>query len=466
MNKSPLGSPNQRRLHFTLLALFLGCVGCGSGQAPRGGDATIRPSSLNVVEFGAVGDGTKLNTASIQAAVDQCHKSGGGAVVVPAGEFVTGTILLKDNVTLVLNDGAQLIGSTEIKDYTNPDPFMDGVNQERGWCLVGAVDAKNIGLSGKGTIDGRGTREHFKNPRPFLVRFVRCDGVTVDGVTLQNPAAWTVHCFECEDVRISRVRINSHVNSNNDGIDIDSCRKVLIEFCDIDSGDDAICLKTTSPRGNDDITVRNCRLKSDWGAIKFGTESVGDFENVTITDCHIHDTKGGGIKILSVDGANIRNVRISDIAMEEVDQPIFVRLGRRLRTYRLSDKPRAPGTISDVSISNLRAKTSDAGRLSHQTAIFITGTDNQRIERLRIENAVISVLGGGAKDQMTREVPENPTAYPEYRSFGGALPAFGIYARHVKDSTITNVTITTRTPDERPLLKTEDVVNCQFDVEK
>ena len=281
--------------------------------------------TFNIDDFGAKGDSITLNTVAIQQAIDQCSRSGGGTVVISKGIYISGTILLKSDVTLHILKAAKLVGSSNPAHYQNIDPFIDATGQQRGKCLVGAVGANNIAITGGGTIDGVG--EQFKpGPinnllkdsysaddikklvanRPFLVRLVKCTNIKIADVHLRQPAAWTLHLFQCKKASISKLNIYSHANQNNDGIDIDLSEDIVVNDCDIDTGDDAICFKTTSLMPCNNISVRHCRLKSEWGAIKIGTEFMGDFTNISVKKCLVYDTRGGGIKILSVDGANIR----------------------------------------------------------------------------------------------------------------------------------------------------------------
>lgn len=166
---------------------------------------------VNITTYGAIGDGQKLNTEAIQKAIDECHGSGGGKVTFPKGTFLSGTIVLKDNVTLHFEQEAVLLGSTDVDDYKNMDPFTDGLGIDVGWALLVAVDAKNISIEGNGTIDGQGTKlratqiltdtrsESLRwGRRPFLVRIVRCEGVKVKDITLKYSAAWTSHYFQCK----------------------------------------------------------------------------------------------------------------------------------------------------------------------------------------------------------------------------------------------------------------------------
>ena len=410
-------------------------------------------SFCNVKEFGAIGDNKTNNTLAIQAAIDACHKAGGGEVLIEEGNYITGTILLKDNVTLHIAEKATLIGSSNPEDYKSIDTFVDATGQNRGKCLIGAINAKNVGLIGKGKIDGKGQAFERKTlrkalkakgygkdatnmlvaNRPFLIRFVKSKNITLKGLFLTNPAAWTCHFYKCNGVFVDELEILSHANKNNDGIDVDSSHDVIITNCKIDSGDDAICLKSTSPEATYNVSVNNCSLKSDWGAIKFGTESMGDMYNIKIKNCKINDTKGGGIKILSVDGANIFNITIDSIEMQNVDMPIFVRLGERLTTYR-GVKQREVGSINDIYISNITAVTPniDQARISPPTGVFVTGTPTRKIGKLYLDNISITLPGGGTLVHKTIEVPEDSSSYPEFSWFG-ILPSYGLMARHVEE---------------------------------
>ena len=425
--------------------------------------------SWNVEDFGAKGDSQTLNTAAIQKAIDTCSRAGGGEVLISDGIHVSGTILLKDGVTLIIHENATLLGSENPADYQSIDTFVDGSGQERGKCLIGALDAKDVGLGGSGTIDGRGAS--FKRDRiaktlekagidrsqlgklaanrPFLVRFVRSQNIKIRDINLRQPAAWTCHFFQCDKIDVDGISIYGHAHENNDGIDLDSSNNVRIQDCSIDAGDDAICIKSTSPVPTHDVYVSNCTLKSDWGAIKFGTESMGDYHNITIEHCRIHDTKGGGIKIFSVDGANIRNITVRDIEMENVDMPIFMRLGERRRTYRNAPQ-QSVGSIDQVTIRNITAVTRslEESRVSPPAGVFITGTPNHKIGAVTLENIYITLPGGGTKEHTSLVVEEQETKYPEFSLFG-PLPAYGLFARHIQTLNTKNLAFNTTSTDER-----------------
>lgn len=428
-------------------------------------------ADVNVKDFGATGDGTTLDSKAIQQAIDACTKQGGGKVVFPAGKYLSGTIVIKDNVTLLLQKDALILGSTDINHYDNIDPFMDGLGIDVGWALLVAVDAKNIGIEGEGAIDGQGSKlkaQHVLTDtrgeakiwgrRPFLLRIVRCTGVTVRGVSLYYAAAWTSHYFQSRQILIEQVKIVSHGVAHNDGMDIDGCQNVQIRDCDVESGDDALCFKTTSSTmACKDITVTRLRLKSNQAAIKMGTESMAPFEDINISHCDIYDTRNGGIKLLTVDGAHLRRVNISDITMKNVRTPMLLRLGSRLTVFRKGKDTQQPtGSFDQVVIRNVKAEAAADAQLKPPSGILITGVPGHTINNVTLENIEISLAGGGTAEQARHAVPEAIDQYPEVKTFGPLIPAYGIWARHVKGLKLKNIRFHLSSPDLRPAFIAED----------
>ena len=432
---------------------------------------SLHATDIDVTKYCAKGDSTTLNTTVIQKAIDDCSKSGGGKVIFPDGKYLSGTIVLKDNVTLYLQKNAVLLGSTNVEHYYNPDPFKDGLNVEVGWALVAAVDAKNIGIEGEGAIDGQGSKlkaEQIKTDlrpegerwgrRPFLLRVVRCNGVHIKGVSLYYAAAWTSHYFQSTNIDIEGLKIMSRGVAHNDGIDIDGCQEVRIKNCDVVSGDDALCFKTTSSKmACKNILVSGMRLKSSQGAIKMGTESMAPFENIKISDCYIYDTNNGGIKLLTVDGANLRNVQISKIEMVNVKTPMLFRLGSRLSVFRKDqDTKQQTGTFENVVVRNVKAIAADSSQLTSPSGILITGIPGHYISNLTLEDIDITLLGNGTAEQSRVSVPEAIDKYPEIKTFGPTIPAYGVWARHVKGLKLNNVRIHLKNNDVRPAFICED----------
>lgn len=457
----------------------------------------ICTGSFNIKDYGAVGDGETLNTKAIQRAIDACSAAGGGKVWIPTGRFVIGTVQVKSNVTVSLDYGAALLGSQNKKDYPteNLRPAREG-NSE---CLLYAEDATNIRLEGIGVIDGRGQPEFFpkragpggRDDRPRLIRFENCENLTFSGLTYKNPAFWGIHLIDCKDVHFTGVTVRMRNNhSNNDGLDIDGCDNVLIENCDIVSGDDAICLKS-SLNACRNIVVRDCIVSSATAAVKFGSSSYGGFIDVDISNCYFYDCPMGAIKLQSVDGARLENISISRIVMEDVGSPLFVRLGNRGRTYTKNtytgtrvlngekSEGAGVGSIKNIRMSDVVAKVSYLDRVAAAKSpykvlefeegselsekekgmagpIMITGIPGHYIEDVVLENIEISYPGLGTEADAKREVPEDITRYPE-QFFFGPLPAWGAYIRHTKNVTFKNVKMELRKQDARKRIVLDDV---------
>ena len=456
------------------------------GVVADGNDTTFT-KVMNIKSFGAIGDGVAMETKAMQDAIDSCHDAGGGTVRVPAGDFQIGTIELKSNVTLSLDYGANLLGSTNKADYRTEG--LDNPREGGPHCLIYASGATNIAIEGLGVIDGRGTPESFprlrsggrnRGLRPRLLRMVNCDGLTFSGVTWKRPAFWGLHLIDCKNIHLNAVTIRFRNNNyNNDGLDLDGCEDVLIENCDIDSGDDAICLKSSkNPCRN--IVVRGCKVSSNTAPLKFGTSSRGGFIDVKVTNCYFYNSPMGAIKLQLVDGGRLENVDISRIVMDKVGCPIFIRLGDRGKTYSRSDRDKPPvGTLRNIRISEVvadvviedreeatraaykNAKVEDASEVTDREKskagpIMITGIPGHYVENVTLRNVKISFSGHGTIEDARRVVPEDVERYPE-QFFFGVLPSWGAYIRHARNIGFVNVELETRTPDARKRIHLEDV---------
>ncbi len=448
--KTKLGSLLNLIIVIVLAAIIVAVVLRWAKPASSG-----RRSPYNVLRFGAIGNGTTLNTGAIQKAIDLCHAHGGGTVLFPAGTYLTGTIVIKSDVELYLKKGAEILGSRHIKDYSMVDPFIDGDGQSFGYCLVGADHAKHIAILGHGIVDGNGFG--FTGDRPFLIRLAGCSGVKVSGVTLRQSAAWGLNLYQCLNVHISHIHIYNHANYNNDGIDIDSSQLVRITHCRINTEDDSICLKTTTRMSCSNIQVKDCTLSSLCAAFKFGSESRGTFSNIHCTDCRFINCRLGGIKIMSVDGGHIHNVRFNHITMKNVDLPIFIRLGGRLSTFHPGQKPLVPGGITNVVIRNVTARVSPQSKLLFPTGIVITGFPGHPVGHIALENITMTLSGGGTAGDLHVHVPERIKAFPDIDAFSLYFPAYGMFARYVKSIYTEDLVFKLKHSDLRPPVVCEDV---------
>jgi len=412
----------------------------------------------DVRDYGAKADGKTLCTNSIQRAIDKCAKDGGGTVYLAQGTFLSGTIYMKSGVTLKLDPACTLLGSKNLKDYPETVPaFRSYTDNYTDKSLIYGEKLEKIAIIGSGIIDGQGAS--FKGPykvRPYTIRFIQCRNVTVKDVTLKNSPMWMQHYLACDDVRISGVTVRSIVNANNDGINIDSCERVVISDCNIRSGDDAIVLKSTSARVCRNVTVSNCVLSTRCNALKMGTESNGGFENIVMTGCSIYDTRLAGVALEIVDGGTMDRVVISNITMNKIGAPIYVRLGNRARPFKKDMAKPGIGIMRNITISNIEATGANA------TGCAISGLPQAKIENITLSNIRLSFAGGGTKEDADRAIPEKPDAYPEYSMFG-RLPAYGLYCRHVKGLKLLNVQLQLAKSDQRHGVVFEDVEDALID---
>ena len=408
----------------------------------------------DVRDFGAVGDGKSLDTAAIQQTIDAAARARGGTVRLSQGLFRAGTIRLKSNVTLHIEAGATLLGSTNIADYPDITPAITYLYRDRFTkSLIYAEGAENITLAGRGVIDGQGkqfpARPGDDKGRPYILRFSECRNVRVENLRFRDSARWLSHYLACANVTISGVTIRSKIRENRDGIDIDSCQDVRISDCLIDTGDDAIVLKATTERPCRRVVVTNCVLSSLASALKLGTESNGGYEDIAISNCAIHDTGYGGIAIEMVDGGVLDRVTVTNITMRNVKVPIFVRLGNRARSIPGLPKP-GMGALRNVMISNVQA-TGASG-----IGCSITGIPGFPVENITLQDIRIEFTGGGTAEDVQREIPELISTYPSGRMFG-TLPAYGLFCRHAKNVRLHNIDFSFRREALRPAVLCDDV---------
>jgi len=367
-----------RHLHYLFIFLVTALLSCTGGDRWKMAaeiEQSIRRTSFatdtfDITDFGAVADDTSfLNTAAIEAAIQKCNADGGGVVFVPSGIWHTGPVTLLSNVNLHISEGATLLFATDYELYLPPVlTRWEGMDCYNIHPLVYAIDASNIALTGKGTIDGQASNEvwwwmngnpdygwregmnnqkiagrqqllgHEQNQtpvderrfglegalRPQLVNFNNCNTVLIEDLTLKNSPFWVIHPVMTDNFILRGVTIVS-AGPNSDGCDPESCNGVLIENCYFDTGDDCIAIK--SGRNNDgrrwavpsqNIIVRNCRMADGHGGVVIGSEISGGFSNLFVEDCEMDspellrviriktsDCRGGVIE-----NVNVRNVKV------------------------------------------------------------------------------------------------------------------------------------------------------------
>ena len=451
-----------------------------------------------VTDFGAKSDTTVLCTTVLQRCIDLCSDNGGGRVVIPAGIYKTGSIVLRSNVNLHLELGATLYGSTDLQDYRRMTTSYKSLRTHTPTIqLIYADSVENVVIDGYGVIDGQGrvfpklSWNDEGITRPHLLRFIQSRNIVVRDVTLRNSGCWMQHYLACDRVRIDGIRVVNRNNYNNDALDLDGCHDVIVRGVTADSDDDGITLKSTSPRLCEDIAIENCIVSSHCNAVKLGTETNGGFRNISIRGIVVKPSQDQstqffgrprGTSALSleiVDGGLMENVSVDGMTVIGTESPIFVRLGHRGRGWTFnrsgadafvaqsvsggnegatrSQKPDSVETIGKmrgIYINNVHAR--DCGNYG----CSITGLPGHPVEDIHVSNVSIHHRGGVTKaelpsiDKSLRD--EKAAEYPE-ATMWGPLPAKGFYVRHARDVHFDDVQAYTEQADVRLEYVKEDV---------
>jgi polygalacturonase len=298
----------------TIVFVLLGQTGC----------ALFSNAGHNVRTFGATGDGTTKDTAAFQNAINACVAANGGLVVVPAGNYLLGSIELKPYTTLRLEKNAHLMGSPDLDDYPITKVRWEGhwIDGHRG--LIYAREAAHIGIVGPGKISGNPALGGRELPRrPVLIEPITCLDVRLEGFATEHQSMWSIHPTYCHGVTAKNLVIRS-TGGNGDGIDVGSCLHVRIENCDIATGDDCIAIKSGRgmegyrlARPTEDVLISRCTLSdSNFACIGIGSETSGGIRNVRIEDCKFTHAKSQAVYIKSNTG---RGAFIEDIAARGLD---------------------------------------------------------------------------------------------------------------------------------------------------
>lgn len=455
-------------------------------------------STYNVRSYGAIGDGKNLDSPSINKAIEEASKAGGGTVWLPAGTYLSGSIHLQSNINLNLDAGATILGAPqemnaydETENYTF-GPYQDGPHSYFHNSLIWGENLVNVFITGNGIINGGGlTREddailnkmngheNWKNPQSNIVPPLRlgnkaialklCKNVLIRDVTILHGGHFAMLFTGCEIMTIDNVTIDT----NRDGIDIDCCRNTTISNCKVNSpGDDGICLKSTFALGEfrltENITITNCQVSgfqegtlvdgtmkprpNASGRIKLGTESSGGFRNIAISNCTFRSCRG--LALESVDGGILENITITNIVMMDLyHYAIYIATGNRNRSPKVS----TPSRMKNVLISNIIATGVDK-----MSGIQIMGLPEQPIDGLRLENIRLTSTGGGTPEDASIKPRELADGYPEPYKIG-TLPSYGIFARHVRNLELANVTTQFETTDKRPAAIFSDIQGLDID---
>ncbi|HLP25596.1 MAG TPA: glycoside hydrolase family 28 protein [Acidobacteriota bacterium] len=377
---------------------------------------------VSIADHGAVADGTTKNTAAFARAIAAAAEAGGGRVVVPAGRWLTGPIHLRSNIELHLAEGAVVVFSDAFEDYLPPVLLrVGGVELFNYSPFIYARDCENVGITGAGRLDGnaaawhawknRETKEIFQlapkgipverrifgTPeaaiRPNFVVFVNCRNVLWEGFTIGGGANWMLHPVYCENLIIRRVHVLSD-GPNNDGIDPDSCRNVLIEHCVFDTGDDCVVLKSgynedgwRVARPMENLVMRWCSSHRGHGGLVIGSEMSGDVRNVYMHDCDFDGTdRAVRIKSRRDRGGIVENVWVENLRVKNMQHEVVIMNMDYTADRNQVTAARAP-IFRRISIKNV---TADGAPV----AIRLTGIEESPIREITFADMKIASTEG------------------------------------------------------------------------
>ncbi|MBR5544491.1 MAG: hypothetical protein IKU66_03355 [Clostridia bacterium] len=449
-------------------------------------------NAIYVRDFGANINHTN-NAEFINKAIETCSNNGGGIVVIDGGSYICGTIYLKNNVVLYIANDSSIVASHNTDDFTEN-------------TLIYAADCENIGIVGPGKVCGEGNyfslkpylppkttpfektldvwdlrqeyRKRIRFPHKskygYLIFFKNCNCIKLYNLILENAAMWTVNINSSNDINVSNVVINNnrHV-ANCDGIDICGSSNVIIKNSFISTADDGIVLKnnmSVSTSGDDGLKIKNnldvtckkgmsnihiydCEVSSCTNAFKIGTETSLDISDVKVENCNFYLTDifpAGvcGISIESCDGAKVNNINISNIEMNSMACPLFIRLCNRNGDNK--SKLDGRGEINNILIENIKAK-------NIEIPIMIMGIPNQKISDVNLKNFDLKYAEGKDYFDLRFKIPEQEKEYPECNRFRN-INAYGVFVRHAKNIALENVNVKPRNKTYRKFKK---IVDCE-----
>jgi len=439
-------------------------------------------SFYNVKELGARGNGTISDTKAVNKVIEDAAAAGGGTVYFPAGNYLLGSVRLKSNICLFIEQGATLIASSDSTEFDKPELSVNDTYQDYGhshWhnSFIWGEKLHDVSIVGNGLIWGKGLvrsgRKGDQKPNKAIA-LLNCRNVTIKDVSILHGGWFAILATGVDNLTLDNLK----VDTNRDGFDIDCCKNVRVANCTVNSPfDDGICLKSSFGLGyakpTENVTITNCQVSgydegtlldgtfkreykrysdsSATGRIKFGTESNGGFKNITISNCVFDYCRG--LALETVDGALLEDVTISNITMRDVlNAPIFIRLGARMR---------GPDTIPVGQCRRIIIENVIAWNVDPRQGALISGLPGHDIEDLQLSNIKIYYKGGGLKDSANRVVPEYEKDYPEPGRWR-VMPSYGFYLRHVKNVKLTDVEVSYMNEDGRPPFILDDVKGAEL----
>jgi len=418
----------------------------------------FRPDTFNIVRFGAISNGNTLNTKCINDAIIACNRKGGGVVLIPAGYWLTGPVELKSNVNLHLEKNALLQFTADFNEYKIIEGNYEGKPSARNQSPIMGTNLENIGITGFGTIDGNGdawrmvgknalTEAEWKKKtlsgglvsedgktwfpstktkkaylekssvllggakklsdfedikdflRPNLVVLTNCSKVLLEGLTFQNSPAWNLHPLMCNDLTIRNIKVkNPDYAQNGDGVDIESCKNVLVEGSVFDVGDDAICIKSGKDEEGrkrnmptENVVIRNNLVYAGHGGFVVGSEMSGGARNIFVSDCSFMGTdKGIRFKTTRGRGGTVEKIYIKNLNMFNiVDEAIFFDMYYWTKPPVANEKQEVPNVsietpqFRDILIENIICNGAEKG-------VFIRGLPEMAVKNIKMKNLFLN----------------------------------------------------------------------------
>ena len=454
------------------------------------------PTFFNVRDFGATGDGQTLDSPAIDKAITAAADAGGGTVLVPAGTYLSGSIHLKSNIHLLLEAGSVILGAPQASNaYDETEAWSTNPYQDGGHCyfhnsLIWGENLTNVSITGTGMINGGGLVSSddlldqmcgYSAWRPGgpatppsdhapvrlgnkAIALKLCRGVLIRDVTIFHGGHFAILVTGCDNLTVDNVTMDT----NRDGIDLDCCRNAMVSNCRVNSpNDDGICPKSSFALGRnvitENLTITNCQVSGFKegslldgtmkpggynGRIKFGTESSGGFRNCAVSNCTFRSCKG--LALEQVDGGVMENITVTNLAMTDVaSYVIYITTGSRNRGGAVA----SASSCRNISISHVIADGVGG------SGIQIAGLPGHPLEHIRLDDIRITTRGGGTAKEAAETAKELGTNYPEPKR----VPAYGVFARHVNDLELSNVTTSFTKTDLRPAAIFADINGLELD---
>lgn len=443
-----------------------------------------------IKDFGAVANDSSINNAAvINSAIKVCSENGGGIVIVYGGSYTSGTVFMQSNVLLYIARNSAIIASHNLEDFRRNSPKLSKHVDFITNGLIYAEDCENIAIIGPGKLCGEGNyfslapalppktepfkktldvwdmRQEYrkrirfahKNKYGFLVHLRNCRQVRIHNLILENSASWTLNLNNCNGVQVTNTVINNNRHiANTDGIDISGSSNVTVKKCFISTADDGIVLKNSFDTGCDkamsNIYIADCEVISCTNTFKIGTETSFDISDVTVENCRFYltDIFPGGVSAIAIessDGAIVKNIFVSDVAIESIACPLFIRLNNRNRDNRPEFDGK--GMITGVRVKNITAENAEI-------PVMIMGIPNQKINGVELSNFNIRYADGRDYYDYRFTIPEQEKEYPECNRFRN-INAYGIFVRHAENISLENFKVTPRAKTHRKFKK---VIDC------